>query len=169
MTMAESPASTTEGPPFGEMENRVYDAYQDQRNRLLAAEQDLGKSFDQYLLTLSGGALGLSLTFLDDIVTPGNLQLGWLLAIAWVLLVVTVFGVGAMMRLSQVGHEKFRDILDEECAKGGDEFWKRVRNEQAKRREPTYVGRLNWICLLTFSIGVGSLLVFALWNVSTRP
>jgi hypothetical protein len=169
MTMAESPAPTPEEPPFGEMEDRVYDAYQDQRNRLLGAEQDLGKSFDQYLLTLSGGALGLSLTFLDDIVTPGNLQLGWLLAIAWILLVVTVFGVGAMMRFSQVGHEKFRDILDEECAKGAEEFWKRVRDGQAKRREPTYVGWLNWVCLTTFSIGVGSLLVFALWNVSTKP
>lgn len=94
---------------FGPMEDRVYDAYQDHRNRLLDGEQKLGESYDQYLLTLSGGAIGLSLAFLHDLVTPGAVRFAWMLATAWTLLVVTIFLVGAMMRVSQVGHERFRD------------------------------------------------------------
>ena len=69
------PASS-DRPTYGAMEDRVYDGYQDQRNRLLDGEQELGRSFDKYLLTLGGGALGLSLTFPDDLVTPGEVQVG---------------------------------------------------------------------------------------------
>lgn len=151
---------------FGPMEDRVYDAYQDHRNRLLDGEQKLGESYDQYLLTLSGGAIGLSLAFLHDLVTPGAVRFAWMLATAWTLLVVTIFLVGAMMRVSQVGHERFRDILDEQCAKGGERYWARVRAEHLKCPHPRAVGVLNWASLITFSVGVGLLLVFALCNVS---
>jgi len=84
------------------------------------------------------------------------------------LLVVTIFLVGAMMRVSQTGHERFRDILDQECARGGGGYWARVRKEQSKCVRPRIVGCLNWVSLTTFSVGVGALLLFALCNVSAK-
>jgi hypothetical protein len=154
------------GPQFGPMPDRLYAAYNDERNRLHDGEQDFGRCFDKYLLTLSGGALGLSLTLLDDLHNPDGAALSWTLVMSWILLVATIIQVGAMMRLSQVAHEKYRHILDAECAMGGDRFWSRVRTEQSACSELQWVGRLNWISLATFSNGVALLLVFALANVS---
>lgn len=156
------PVSAQHGP----MDDRVYDAYQAQRNKLLDSEQELGRSFDRYLITLSGGALGLSLTCVANLANPGPIRgVGWLV-VSWTSLALTILLVGAMMRFSQVGHERFRDILDIECAKGGDEFWKRVRDGQSKRWEPRIVGFLNWGSLGMFVLGIISLLVFTVVNLS---
>jgi hypothetical protein len=153
-------------PAPGAMPDRLYAAYHDERNRLLEGEQDFGRSFDKYLLTLSGGALGLSLTLLGNLHGSDGITLRWALIVSWTLLVATIIQVGAMMRLSQVAHEKYRHILDTECAKGGNGFWSRVRAGQSACSEPRWVGWLNWISLTTFSTGVALLLVFSLANVS---
>jgi len=79
--MPETPDRPTEAKAdFGTMEDRVYDAYQAHRNRLLDSEQKLGESYDQYLLTLSGGAIGLSLAFFHDLAAPGAVRQVWLIA-----------------------------------------------------------------------------------------
>lgn len=154
------------GPECGPMEDKVYTAYQDQRSRLLDSERDLGNNFDHYLLMLSGGALGLSLTFIGDVVTPGKVVWSWVILVGWALLVLTVLVMLACIRISLDGHEKFRDILDDECSKGGKDFWKRVRERQRKLPQPRWVGVLNWIGLATFAVGVACLLVFTLVNLS---
>ncbi len=158
------PVSAEHGP----MEDRVYDAYQAQRGKLLDSEQELGRSFDRYLITLSGGALGLSLTFVANLASPGPIAgVGWLV-ISWTSLTLTIVLVGAMMRFSQVGHEKFRNILDVECAKGGGEFWKRVRVGQSECWEPRIVGALNWASLGMFVLGIGFLLIFTIVSLSAK-
>ena len=53
------------------------------RRMLIDLEQKSIESFDKTVLTLSGGALGLSMTFLKNIVGPANeAQILWL-TIAW--------------------------------------------------------------------------------------
>ena len=51
------------------MPNEWEPAYRDERNKLIDGEQDHSKSYDKYVLTLSGGALALSVTFIHDINT----------------------------------------------------------------------------------------------------
>ena len=153
-------------PPHGGMEDKVYADYQGQRSRLLDSERDLGSSFDKYLLMLSGGALGLSLTFVGDVVTPGKVVWSWVILVGWGLLVFTVVAVLLCIRLSLDGHEKFRDILDEESGKGGKDFWKRVRERQREFPQAHWVGALNWVGLATFAVGVACLLIFTLLNLS---
>lgn len=168
MSDAGEPFVDAQGPEFGAMEDRVYDAYQDQRNKLLEAEQDYGRSYDKYMLTLSGGALGLSLTFIKGVAPSGDLRCVWLVVVAWALLVVTVAIVLVMMRLTQDGHEEYRAILDEECARGGERFWQRVRERQSECRKPTIVGCLSKGSLLSFCVGVVLLFLFTFVNLSAR-
>ncbi len=150
------------------MEDRVYEACQAQRMVLLEAEQEYGRNSDKYLLALSSGALGLSLTFIREIVPSGDPKVLWLLGTAWALLVLSIGLILVMMRITQDGHEQFRVILDEECAKGGDRFWHRVRDRQQKTWWPNAVGRLNWISLASFCVAIVMLFVFTLVNLSNK-
>ena len=43
----------------------------------------VGASYDKTLITLSGGALGLTVTFIKDIVTPTSAVNTWLAVSAW--------------------------------------------------------------------------------------
>jgi hypothetical protein len=53
------------------------------RARLQELEQKAQEAYDHAVLALSGGALGVSLAFLKDIVKPGQAQDAWLAGIAW--------------------------------------------------------------------------------------
>jgi hypothetical protein len=46
--------------------------------------------YDKAILTLSSGALALSLTFIKDLVPPEIAQLNWILYLAWVLFVISL-------------------------------------------------------------------------------
>lgn len=54
------------------------------RKDLVAAEQKSQDAFDKAVLTLSGGALGVSFAFVKDIVGPGSVAHPWLLLAAWI-------------------------------------------------------------------------------------
>ena len=54
------------------------------RQHLMAAEQKSQSEYDKWVITLSGGALGVSFAFLKDVVgTKSIVSTGWLLA-AWI-------------------------------------------------------------------------------------
>jgi hypothetical protein len=55
------------------------------RKTLQMTEQQMQAEYDKSVLTLSGGALGISMTFLKDIVlTKGGIQGGCFLLMAWI-------------------------------------------------------------------------------------
>ncbi len=53
------------------------------RTLLIAAEQKAQEDFDKTVLSLSGGALGISFAFVKDIVGTNPLIYSWLLFVAW--------------------------------------------------------------------------------------
>jgi hypothetical protein len=158
-------AEKQEAASCGAMPDSVYSVYQHERNELLKAEQEYARNFDKYLLTLSSGALAISLTFLQGIIPSGRAHALWSLVGAWGLLTVTVVLVLQMMRRAQDGHEEFRAILDEECAKGGQRFWQRVRERQHKSRAPRVIERLNRWSLITFCAALVLLFIFTGFNL----
>ena len=50
---------------------------------MVEGERKLGEGFDRTLITLSGGALVLSVAFIKDIITPSAIVLKGFLALAW--------------------------------------------------------------------------------------
>ena len=61
--------------------NEALNSYREQIN---LADQESIRSFDKSLITLSAGALGLSLTFVKEIVGPANVESTQTLVIAWI-------------------------------------------------------------------------------------
>ena len=154
----------TEADQPKELSDKDYDGYLQERKTLLAAEQDYAKSLDRWLITLAGGALGLSIALLKDIAGPKATDVAWLVA-AWILLGFSVCASLVSMLISQSGHEAFRAVLDEEAIKGGERFWLRVREVQRRRWELKTIAVLNVSAIVAFVIGVISLAVFAALNL----
>lgn len=65
--------------------NRFQDELSSYRKSLLAAEQQMQTEYDKGVMTLSGGALGISFAFLKDVVGTKSLSHGDYLLWAWIL------------------------------------------------------------------------------------
>jgi len=154
--------------------DQLYAEYRDHRRHLIDAESEAAKSYDRWLLTLSGGALGLSIAFTSDIIVA-ELALRWplLLWFAWVALVVAIALGLVCIYLSQTGHKEFRRHLDQTLEKfaakrqdGG--FWAEVRRKQDRSLRARWVRCLNIVNGAAFVTGIVLLSVFACVNVPIR-
>lgn len=155
-------------PPFGDMPPDTYATYRDERNRLTDAEREYSSQFDKYILTLSGGAIALSLAFLRDLVGENPIQGACLLIWSWVGLTLAVGMVVVGLFLNPLSQRHFRCILDELAAQGGDRYWGRVRAAQSKCKLPGFIGFLNCGSVVAFVLGLGLLLGFAYRSVSGK-
>jgi hypothetical protein len=79
------------------VEDAEYEDYVSQRNATIEREMAAAATYDKFLVTLAGGALGLSMTFLSDIVGKDAKAVLPLLFWPWVLL-------GLSLACSLMGH-----------------------------------------------------------------
>ena len=56
----------------------------DYRNQIFDADQKQQESFDKTLITLSGGALGITFAFIKDIIGSNPIICPILISIAWI-------------------------------------------------------------------------------------
>jgi len=118
----------------------------DERKLLIDAKRDAARSFDQTMITLSGGALALSLTFVQQLATKPAQWRAMLIA-AWI-----AFGTALVSIL--FSFLLFQYAIDA-----------RIRgNEQPASAWDHWTRRANWISLVTFTSGVVTLLIFCLKN-----
>ena len=153
-----------QSPPQG-APNPVYQAYQAERNALLSAAEGLAKSYDTWLLTLSGGAFGLSMTFLKDIVAPNVPSATGYLLLSWLLLASAMLLIMVGMRLSETAHRQYISIRDEVYRQSKRPFWESVREAEAKCWRPKCVKVLNLFSLIFFVLGLFSMSYFAYANL----
>ena len=123
------------------------------------AELEVSGRYDKWILTLSGGALGLSITFIEKIAkSPTPDTLVWL-KISWVCLVLSLLTGLLSLVTSQSAIRENRNELD---------------LAHSERRAPrlifsrcfTYVTNgLNWGSLFLFILGVAFLCVFSFTNI----
>ncbi|HEY0375340.1 MAG TPA: hypothetical protein VGC87_00105 [Pyrinomonadaceae bacterium] len=118
----------------------------EERSLLIEAKREAARSFDQTMITLSAGALGLSLTFVQQLATkPAHWRA--LLALAWV-----CFGFALVAIL--VSFILFMYAIDA-----------RFRcEEHTAQRWDKGARRANWISLIAFTLGVVTLLLFSVKN-----
>lgn len=166
-------SSALQTQPAKGVSDQLYEAYLKQRRYLIDAEREAAKSYDRWLLTLSGGALALSMTFIKDVVSPNGVDgPGWLLA-AWLTLGGAVALGLVCIYVSQKAHEEFRGYLDdtlEEFQAKSDHagFWAAVRTKEEKSRYAWWVGKLNFLSGAAFVVGITLLSYFACMNVPQR-
>jgi heme/copper-type cytochrome/quinol oxidase subunit 2 len=117
-----------------------------ERSLLIEAKREAARSFDQTMITLSAGALGLSLTFVQQLATKPA-QWRALLSLAWV-----CFGVALVAIL--VSFILFMYAIDA-----------RIRCDKRKeRRWDKGARQANWTSLIAFTLGVVTLLLFSVKN-----
>jgi preprotein translocase subunit SecG len=132
-----------------------YETYLKYRFSLDTAELEVSGRYDKWVLTLSGGALGLSITFLDKIAKNPIPETKFYLACAWAFFVISlVLGLISLLT-SQSSIREGRDNLDKMLEKkplGKVGLYSKVTNA------------LNWLSGSAFVIGTVLLCVFSFKN-----
>jgi hypothetical protein len=163
-----------------EVRNQIVEHFIEQRVNLGAridSKQAVGSKIaaqlDRTLISLSGGALLFSMTFVDKI-APAKLQL-WLLFAAWVAFVVSMVAVMLAMRAEQrlihgqiVRASKLYDTLDaqeDEALSTG----RAINIVPARVAVSKGVGVLNLVAMIAFGLGVALLGTFVGYNVWKAP
>src|ERR1041384_3332720 len=75
---------------------------QEYRNHLVEARQKAFEDFDKTVLALSGGALGISITFVKDLLGPGTLSCKGCLLTSWICWGVSVLTILVSYYASQL-------------------------------------------------------------------
>ncbi|MCG8405381.1 MAG: hypothetical protein MI923_09305 [Phycisphaerales bacterium] len=144
----------------------LYKSYLDERSTLLTSSRELSKAYDTWVLTLSGGALGLSMTFVKDIVSPAKPECPILLLLSWALLAGAILSIMIGLYQSPIAHSQYIKILDDIYNDLNKRpYWKCVRDEQLKLKRPKIVGILNHVSLICLIIAVLSMSYFTYLNL----
>jgi len=123
------------------------------------AELEVSGRYDKWILTLSGGALGLSITFIDKIAkNPTSDTLFWL-KFSWGFLVIALLTALLSLVTSQSAIRENRKKLD---SANSDE---RAPSLRFPRWFSCLTNILNWGSLISFILGVIFLCVFSFKNV----
>ncbi len=135
------------------------DAYHNTRQAYNDAELEVSGRYDTWILTLSGGALAISITFIEKIAkTPTADSLIWL-KISWASLVVSLLFALVSLVTSQSAIRENRKELDNAY----------LENRSPRLSFPKWftwiTESLNWFSLLSFILGVVFLCVFSFSNI----
>jgi len=140
--------------------------YLDHRHLLIQGRFLVSASLDKALLTLSGGALAVSMTFVKDIAK--NPTWTWVLVGAWISFGFTVGVMLLSIYVCQLAYKREREILDVKQRRKSD---KEQNNNITKRNNGakniwsilTEIGTL--ISMLSFMIGLVFLGIFIWVNM----
>ena len=139
-----------------QISDKVYDMYLQERKDLIAAEQSMYKRFDKAILTLSASALGISITFINQIApNPKVNTWGWILA-AWLLFSLSIFSTLISFLVSQKACRRQIEICEKVLLKGESD-------QQNKLADITLW--LNYAAIVLFILGIFTLIVFCLINL----
>jgi hypothetical protein len=139
--------------------NEEYQIYLEERTQLITAERDTAKQFDKAILTLSAGALALSITFIKQIASqPKQNSIYWLIA-AWSFFCLSLLSTLISFLTSQAACRNQREILDGDIAKKDDS------ELVHKNKASSWTNTLNYFSIITFILGVVSLIIFSAINL----
>lgn len=85
-----------------------------ERRLLVESLKLLNHSLDKLLVTLSGGALGLSMVFLRDVISTNLIKHNWILVIAWPAFILCLAFTLANIIFGIKAHEKAIEHTDKE-------------------------------------------------------
>ena len=131
--------------------------YQQQRDSACEIEERVAHSFDKAMLTLSAGALGLSVTFVQHI-APNPVHL-CRLACAWAGFGLSLVSTLLSLLLSQHALRQYRRSLDDRIAR---------KSSPERRRSAHVTNCLNWASAILFIVGVWFLAWFSFANLQAR-
>ena len=137
-----------------------YRAYLDERRSLVDAEREVSERFDRWVITLSAGALGLSITFVKQIAPKPKAATVWCLGLSWIAFGITLLLMLLSLILSQSALRRQREILDAD--------YRELEGARDDKNIPAvYTNYLNWASVVLFIVGVVLLGTFTILNLPT--
>jgi len=131
------------------------DQTDDYRNTLIRAEQAVGSGFDKTLITLSGGALGLTITFIKDIVGEKDIVCPSLALSSWILWALSLTSLLAAFYFGTQAYRHAIVKLDEG----------KLDNKNPGGIFSTMTNIFNAIGALSFIVGVIIFIIFTYKNI----
>jgi len=135
------------------------ETYLKERSSLIEVEHSSSDQHDKAALTLSAGALGLSVTFLEKIAPHPTPCTSWMVLLAWLCFIGSITSVLASFHFSQVACRKQREILDDLYRAGGK------LNVEPTNSFAVWTEKLNYGSFGLFIVGVLFLTLFAWFNL----
>ena len=139
-------------------ETKTTECLAEYRKWLVAAEQKSQEDFDKTVLSLSGGALGISFVFLKDVIGPQSIVLPIFLLAAWLTWAFSTFSVLTSYYLSHLALRRAISQVDE-----GTIYQQPPGGDFAR-----WTAILNAIGAILFLLGVCSITIFAGTNLSSK-
>ncbi len=139
-------------------EDRYYPVYQQHRGKLQEIWIDQSRELDKAVLTISSGALAISITFIDKIVHGHEILFPFFLLLSWLLFALTMFTTTLSFLTSRKSLGKQIDLYDDYY----------INNLPVERREKFYsfittvLSVVSIICLVS---GIASISYFAYANL----
>lgn len=131
------------------------ETYLEERKLLIDEEREASRSYDKTLITLSAGALVLSVTFVRDLkyVSDDN----WKICVAWAAFILSLLAIMISFLLSQSATRRQREILDMMIEDSNG------TGVEERNGFVPWIIRLNWASLIFLIVG---LLFFGLYAAS---
>jgi hypothetical protein len=124
------------------------------RDFLMKADHQASLNYDKAVMTLSGGALGISMTFLKDIVPSPLPETKFLLYISWISMAVSLASILVSYLFSMASlRNAIRQVDD------GTIYTKKARGFSAR-----FTAFLRVLASVGFLVGVIGFICFALSN-----
>jgi hypothetical protein len=149
--------------------NKLHEEYCREREKLHDAALETGGRYDRAVLTISTGALGVSIVFVEKLAPNPALYTAPALIVGWLLLLASVvFQLLALEGSQTATNEQIR-ILDRqygaifkhETAANYEHLYEQAENKAVKR-----VTLFNSISLWALVAGIVSILVFSSINIT---
>lgn len=139
-----------------------YKVYLEERKSLVDAEREQSQLFDKAILTLAGGAFGLSLTFIKDMISNHKpIQIYWLI-LAWTCFCASMLSTLISFLTSQNACSTQRATLEAEYF---ENHTKQNGKCNVTNSAAMWTRYLNWFSILTFIAGTVCLSIFSIVNL----
>ena len=146
--------------------DRLYEKYSSERDNLNKTALEIGGRYDKAIFVLGGGALGLSITFVEKI-APHPTVFGIIfLVLAWALLLTSLVLLLFATSNSQNAIQQQIVILDATYAALFADKGELSQDTQIPGNHfLSKIKRQDWWCLRSLVAGLGCLCIFAVVNV----
>lgn len=125
------------------------------REGLIETQRKLAENFDNLLVALSGGALGLSITFLKDVIGSNEICYPYFLLIAWALFILSLASILFEILFGILAHKK---------------AIKQVDDNTIYKQKPGGVSSdlstiFHWLSAVSLVLGLIFISIFSFYNI----
>lgn len=125
------------------------------REGLVETQRKLNEGYDKLIITLSGGSLALSITFLKDIIGSNEINFPYLLLIAWGLFVLSLTSILIEILFGMKAHKKAITQVDSGT----------IHNEKVGGKSSYWSSGALWVAAISLVFGLLFISTFAFLNI----